>query len=438
MRPILAAALTTALPMLVGQPWITGAPIVRWSLGAVVGIVLLALGALFGGLLGNPTAGAALLLLVGWLAAPRFRWDAGRDAFAPEVNRLFILLVGVGLALMAMSWFRPVAGWDGWFQWSLKSKGLASTGSFHSPVFVSPAYSWSSQDFPTLLPSWQAIGYIVSGDLTASWVLQFQQAWLWTAGSIALTALTGAYLGRACLLLLAWVLTPQVLWQSMQGYADIPMALFLLIGTIVLRKERSSARAHALAGLLLAGAALTKAEGTALVGIVLVCLLATRRPTPILALAPVIVIAARLPWWLFTRAHGLTNEHVVSLSAYVTSLASGEVHVRLPEIGAAMLLEMFVPFRWGLLLPGCVAVAWVARRLDGRLAAAGLLQLALFAAVYEVTWSHQGMLLEAFMGMNAHRVLMAPLGVIALAVGLGAARRDGLPDVRATIAPQVT
>ena len=52
-----------------------------------------------------------------------------------------MVLLGVGAALMIMSLFRPVASWDGWFTWSVKSKGLALTGSFHSPVFLSPSYN---------------------------------------------------------------------------------------------------------------------------------------------------------------------------------------------------------------------------------------------------------------------------------------------------------
>ena len=143
-----------------------------------------------------------------------------------------MVLLGVGAALMIMSLFRPVPAWDAWFTWSLKSKGLAAAGSFQSPVFLSPTYDWSSQTYPTLLPSWQALAYIISGDLSLSWPLQFQQAWLWTSGAVALVALTDGYLRRAFLLPLAWVATPEVVWQSMQGYADVPMALMLILGTV--------------------------------------------------------------------------------------------------------------------------------------------------------------------------------------------------------------
>ena len=58
---------------------------------------------------------------------------------------------------------------------------------------------------------------------------------------------------------------------------------------------------------LLAGAALTKAEGLPLVAAVLLCLLATRKPTVTSLVAPTIVLAAWLPWFVFTQRHGIAS-----------------------------------------------------------------------------------------------------------------------------------
>jgi hypothetical protein len=417
MRALLAAVLTTVVPMIVGQRWISGSPVVKWSLGAVVGIVLLAMGGMAGGLVGFPVPGAAFMLLLGWVLGPRVRWQAGRDALSPGARRVLILLLAVGSALMVMSLFRPVPSWDAWFLWSVKAKGLASAGSFRSPVFLSPLYGYSSQDYPPLLPSWQGLAYITSGDLTISWPLQFQQAWLWTAGAVALVALTGEYLGGAFLLPLAWIVSPQVVWQSMQGYADVPMALMLILGTTVLWKNRRDPRAHVLAGVLLAGATLTKSEGAPLVAIVLLSLLVTRKPMPILALAPAMVIVARLPWFVFTQMHGLANQ-MIGLST-MRSLILGKVPWRLPQIASEMGTVLFSPLRWGLLVPACLLAVLLARRSDTRLAVAASLQLVLFVAVYQATWYLQGSTLEAFLRSNVDRVLITPLGVLALSVGLG-------------------
>jgi hypothetical protein len=413
----MAAALTTALPTIVGARWISGSRVFRWSLGAVIGIILLAFGGLLGGLAGHPLIGAALSLLAGWVLGPRVRWNAGGDIDSPGVRRVLLLLAAAGCAIMLMSFFRPVPSWDAWFLWSLKAKGLASAGSFDSPVFLSSVYGWSSQDYPTLLPSWQALAYIVSGDLSISWPLQFQQAWLWTAGAVALVALTDTFRPGAFLLPLAWVASPQVVWQSMQGYADVPMGLMVVLGATVLWRDRHDRRGQVLAGILLAGAALTKSEGTPLVGIVLLCLLFTKKPKAVLAIGPIIVAAARLPWFVFTEVHGLTN-HILTVPA-IADLISGRVPIPIMEIFSTMAAEALSPLRWGLLVPGCFVAVGLARRLDVRLAVAAFLQFALFAMVYAASWPFQGTPLEDFMASNVDRVLIAPLGVLALAVALG-------------------
>jgi len=417
MRATLAAILTTVLPMIVGQRFIRGLPIIQWSLGAVVGIVLLALGGLSGGLAGSPVVGAVLMLLVGWLVAPRVRWDAGRNPLSSGVWRVVMVLLGVGAALMIMSLFRPVASWDGWFTWSVKSKGLALTGSFHSPVFLSPSYNYSSQSYPTLLPSWQALAYIISADLTISWPLQFQQAWLWTAGAVALIALADQYARGMFLLPLVWVVTPEVVWQSMQGYADVPMALMLVLGAVVLWKGPQNARVHVVAGVLLAGAALTKSEGTPLVAIILLSLLFTRRPNLVSGVAPALVFVAALPWFMFARMHGLRGD-LVDWST-VTSWIRGDAPGQMLHVVSIMGQELFSPFRWGVLVPACLLAALLARRVDARLGLAALLLLALFAAVYHAAGSSQSGTLEEFMRHNAHRILITPLGILALAVALG-------------------
>ena len=418
MRALLAAILTTVLPMIVGRRWLSGPVVVTWSLGAVVGIVLLALGGLLGGLVGWPVLGAGLALVVGWVLGPRLRCDVNPGTLPPGVSRVLLLILAVGIALMGMSLWRPVASWDAWFTWSIKAKGLAVARSFDSPVFVSRSYDWTSQSYPTLLPSWQALAYIVSGDLSVSWPLQFQQAWLWTAGAIALLALCGGYSSGALLLPLAWVVAPQVVWQSMQGYADVPLAFPLILGTLLLWTKRRDRHGQILAGVLLAGAALMKAEGLPLVAVTLPCVLVTRKPSASLLIAPSIVAAAWLPWFVFTLVHGTAAGGMVTVPA-VTALLHGTVPSRLTEIVWIMGQAIFYPVRWGLLAPACLVTGLIGRRVAPRLGAATLLQLALLAAVYDITWYYQGTPLEHFMATNVERIIIGPLGVLALAVGLG-------------------
>jgi hypothetical protein len=117
----------------------------------------------------------------------------------------------------------------------------------------------------------------------------------------------------------------------------------------------------------------------------------------------------------------------------VTALLLGKVPSHLPQVAWIMGSASFSPSRWGLLVPACLITALVARRLDPRLGAATVLQLTLFAAVYDVAGSHQGGALEDFMAKNVERILITPLGVLALSVGLGS--REASSPASAT--PQV-
>ena len=173
MRAIGAAILTTALPVIVGQRFIDGLPIIQWSLGAVVGIILLALGGLFGGLAESPVLGAVLMLVVGWLVAPRLRWDAGRNTLSSGVWRVVMVLLGVGAALMIMSVFRPVASWDGWFTWSVKIKRPGADRLFPFtgvPVPQLQLLKSELSDSPCKVAG--SGGPMTSGNLQISWPLQ--------------------------------------------------------------------------------------------------------------------------------------------------------------------------------------------------------------------------------------------------------------------------
>jgi hypothetical protein len=77
---------------------------------------------------------------------------------------------------------------------------------------------------------------------------------------------------------------------------------------------------------------------------------------------------------------------------------------------------MMSPLRWGILVPACILTAGLVRAIDGRLSVAALLAFVLFVVVYQATWSFQGSALESFVLSNVHRVLIAPIGLLALSV----------------------
>lgn len=415
MRLVAAALLTTVVPMLAGQRWIGGHPFVRWALGAVLGVVFLGFGAMLGGFLGTPVVGAAIALVVGWLLGPRLRWTPTAPDLDATTRRILILLLCVGAVMIVMATMRPVASWDGWFMWSLKSKSLAAEGSFFTPVFLSEDYVYSSQDYPPLLPAWQAVAYRISGDLTVSWPLQVQQSWLWVAAAIALVTLLSGVSRLAVLLPLAWVLSPHVVWESMQSYADVPMALQLMLGTVVLWSARDDRRAHVLAGLLLGGAALTKTEGLPLAAIVLVCLLIRAGHGRLALLAPLVAAGLRVPWVVFTQTHSLDN-HMIGLGSFTAELLA-KVPDRLPLIWSTIGQYAVSPFLWGVLAPACIAAIIVTRNVSWRLAAATVLAVLLFTTVYAL-WPYRSWPLESYMTVNVDRVLSSCLGLLALTAAL--------------------
>lgn len=97
MRLTLAALVTTLGPTLLGTRWVGGPVLLRCSLGALVGIVIVAFGALVGGLVGAVVPAVLLACLAGWLLGPRLRFEpsgalrAGRLAHRVTY---FVLAVG--------------------------------------------------------------------------------------------------------------------------------------------------------------------------------------------------------------------------------------------------------------------------------------------------------------------------------------------------------
>ena len=443
MRAVLAAAATTVLPAVAGQRWIDAPAFLRWSLGSVLGIVVMALGALIGGLLGAVVPGALAALVVAWFLGPHVRWNPGIVEVDPAARRVILLAVAVGICLLVLATLRPVPTWDVWSVWSLKAKGLALNGSFESPVFHDPAYAYSNPDYPTLLPSWQALAYLIAGDVTVSWPLQFQEAWLWTMSAASILLLMTGWGSTAVLLVFGWLAAPIVVWQAMQGYADVPMALLLVVGTLVLWRGKAERNAQFVGGVLMAGAALTKHEGLAMAIVVMGCLLVGQRPWRLVSIAPGIVLAAWLPWYVFIKVHGLSN--YIANAGNLRELP-GRAAGRLPVILTSIVRELLSPIQWGVLGLACVLIlALHHRRIELRLGICVLLSLVLVVGVYLLTPYE----VTSHINTSLSRVLIPFVGLLAITSALrrpddrtkpwiiGQGRRAGLRE-RASPHPPVS
>ena len=422
MRPALAALATTMGPTLIGARWVAGPLLLRCSLGALVGIVIVAFGALVGGLVGAVVPVALLACLAGWLLGPRLRLEPNGQLEAGRLaHGVMCFVMAVGACLLVLSVFRPVPEWDGWMTWSLKAKALAVDGGFSGPVFESPTYAYSHQDYPPLLPAWQALAYLIGGDLRVSWPSQFQLAWLWTAGGVALIDLVARRWGAGVLFLLPWLCSPPVIFWAMAGYADVPMALLLLAGTAVLLTS-SPARPAAVAGLLLAGCALMKNEGLPLAvltaGSVLV--FSPRRAIPGKALG--LAVAGALPWLLFTRIRGIPSDLVTAETLHPTRVL--QLTPRLGPIARAWASQLVSLRAWALLAAGAAGAVLVGWRPRRDLLIAVLFAVALLTGIYVITPYDVSRQLV----VSIDRVTIAPLGLVALMMAAADPPRPAVPQ----------
>jgi hypothetical protein len=413
MRLALAALVTTLGPTLLGTRWVRGPVLLRCSLGALVGIVIVAFGALVGGLVGAVVPAVLLACVAGWLLGPRLRFEpSGQLRAGLLTHRVTYFVLAVGACLLVLSVFRPIPEWDGWMTWSLKAKALAVAGSFNGPVFRSPTYAYSHQDYPPLLPAWQALAYLIGGDPKVSWPLQFQQAWLWIAGSVTLVNLIASRWGPGLLFLLPWLCSPPVLYWTMAGYADVPMAFLLLAGTIVLLSSTPPQPA-AVAGLLLAGCALMKNEGLplAVVAAGSVLLFSPHKAIPAKALG--LTVAAAMPWLLFTRVHSIPSDMVTAATLQPTRVL--QLMPRLWPIAKAWASQFASLRAWALLVAGAVVAALVGWRPRRDLLVAFLISVALLTGIYVITPYNVSQQLV----VSIDRVTIAPLGLLALILATG-------------------
>jgi hypothetical protein len=413
MRPAIAALATTLGPTLIGARWVGGPPLLRYSLGALVGLVIVAFGALLGGFVSAVVPCALLACLAGWLLGPRLRFQPSEELQACRLARgVTWFVLAIGGCLLLLSVFRPVPAWDGWMTWSLKAKALAVDGNFYGLVFESPAYAYSHQDYPPLLPAWQALAYLIGGDLQVSWPSQFQLAWLWTAGGVALVNLIARRWGSGLLFLLPWLCAPPVIYWAMAGYADVPMALLLLAGTVVLLSSSSSQPA-AVAGVLLVGCALMKNEGLPLAVLTAGSVLVLSPQRTISGKALGLIVAAALPWLISTRIRGIPSDLVTAETLRPQRIL--ELIPRLWPIAKAWASQLAGVRSWGLLVAGAVIAGLLGWRPRRDVLAAFLLAVALLTAIYIITPYDVSRQLI----VSIDRVTIAPLGLLALMMATG-------------------
>jgi hypothetical protein len=312
---------------------------------------------------------------------------------------------------------------------------LFHTGHLTTDFFASSAYKFMHPDYPLLVPVFESIEYRAMGSVdTRAIHLQF---WLLLVAFV----LAILYLGLRRGTLLEWLplavvvaITPSVVSQIFKAYADIPTALFLAVGVLLLGEWLSTRdpKNLAVSVLFLAGAASTKNEGLVAAVIVLAVAatvsLATagRRDLRLLLIAGGAFLAAILPWRLWLSAHGIHGD--ISLrKGLEPSYLSDRTGRIWPSVES--LSDQVARGGWLYVVPIAASIALVCLLIRGRRSiaafylASGVLA---FAALVWVYWTSPTAPIDAFLASSAYRVveILAALSFAAI-LQLPIPARDG-------------
>lgn len=254
------------------------------------------------------------------------RWLAG----AVGVILLAYVVLGYGWAKTM-----PLNAWDAWSIWARKGTILLDYGTLPTAFFGSHSYAFMHPDYPLLVPTLESIWFrLVGGADTQSLHVQF---WLLFVTSVG----AAAYLAARVTPVAIWApligfiaVLPAATSQLMTLYADIPMALFLMLGVLLLGLWIEDHRGSllSLAALFLAAAANTKNEGltAAVCALVVAFLITAARPVPrrrnadlrALVIACAAFAAAVAPWRLWLAVHHIGGDMPVGKGLDPSYLAS--------------------------------------------------------------------------------------------------------------------
>jgi hypothetical protein len=313
----------------VGAAALAGLGYLTWPrLGLVLplGLVLVAVPASYVALLGVPVGLTAtvvgVLIVAGgcWRAGawnarvrrPVIGWPAPSSAVA--LGLAFVLAVLLAYAARTFA-IRPLVDWDGWAVWTAKARLLYTDASIAPQALRSGSYGQAP--YPIGLPTVEALGFGAMGRYDGT-LIGVQFLLLAAAFPLALWTLLRDY-ARSWVIVLAAIAVvgaPQILYQLLTHYADVPLGLFVGLGL--------AAGAAWLAGpgepwllvpfvAFLGMAGITKSEGFlfALLGAVSLLLvkLASRERAGLRACAIGVagVLTVILPWRVYCSVYGLST-----------------------------------------------------------------------------------------------------------------------------------
>ncbi|HEV7784393.1 MAG TPA: hypothetical protein VGQ28_03585, partial [Thermoanaerobaculia bacterium] len=230
-----------------------------------------------------PLRAPAILAVAAVPAVAGAVFRLGRGRSEPRLHRLrpwewliVAVCAAISLAVLCEALTNPVLDWDGWMTWAAQGRYVRHEGTVDPAVLTQKGWYVSHPWYPLLLPVAQVA---ILETTRADWddpvfrpfYAAFFPVWLLViyggARSLAGRAAAGwTTLAAALLPIPAF----EVAGGAVSAYSDLPLACFYGGGLVLLLTPRLRPSGALAAGILLAAAALTKAEGAAFALVALV------------------------------------------------------------------------------------------------------------------------------------------------------------------------
>ncbi|NLH98567.1 MAG: hypothetical protein GX446_03640 [Chthonomonadales bacterium] len=362
-------------------------------------------------------------------------------ALGRSVSMAAYALLALGVVGMIAACIGAGISWDGWTIWQFKARAFFHDGD--ARFLAQAAHDFAHRDYPLLVPlhSWWA--YVHAG--TDNDKLAQAVGLLFAADLVALTyGLTCMLSGNRCAVFAAALVAaqPAVIRHASSGYADAPLAAFLVAVAVLLveRHQAGHLRLSGLVGLALAGCLLTKNEGAAAllgVGALMISgmiLGQVRLRAALLTLA--VALACVTPWWATKHRLDLRSDMLGGATYPVVEASQGpgrDVERRRPLERVPVILEAIGQSltsvgprypAWGLAWVIAAVGVWALWRMrrsgrtDLRIFRAPLLVLGAQALACTAAYMATPHALEWHLRTSLDRLMMQALP-LALVVGIG-------------------
>lgn len=386
MRILIALVLPALLGYLIVSPGslreFESSPFERLALGFGAGSGIIVYEIFLAGLAGLPLtlpsvlgliiAAVLLCLAPKWLLSPK---SAPRPAPTPSYQRknslallpAVVLIVWISLKAGFVIYgglVFPIASQDTWWNWSGAAKFFFYTKGFlldpANEHFFGAGYR-PFLSYPLLNPLMQLWTAFVMGQFHESLIKAWSPVYYISSLIVVFFAVRregGFYAGLVTALLLS--AAPLMTIHAMDAYSDLPIAFYVLAGSIFFWRymEEGITAGPALSGLFFAMAAFTKNEGivylaAGFLALTAFNLLEKRRQWKSLAYFTIPAILYIGPWLLFKAYYGIGYGHGTGVGGSSDDIAGGLIisGVLHPEVIPIFFKEIFLTINHGLVFP---------------------------------------------------------------------------------------